>query len=155
MKTIEGDLVARNVRVAIVAGRFNEVVVNALIEGARDALVRHGVSEANIDLIRVPGAFEIPLAAKVALDGDNYAAAICLGAVIRGATAHFEYVSGPCATGLQKVQLETGKPVVFGVLTTDTAEQANERAGGKAGNKGAEAAMVALEMLNLLDQLSA
>ncbi len=153
MKVIEGDLVARDVQIAIVAARFNEVIVNALIEGARDALVRHGMSAKNIDLIKVPGAFEIPLAAKVALTGDTYAAAICLGAVIRGATPHFDYVAGQCASGLQKVQLETGKPAVMGVLTTDTVDQAVERSGGKAGNKGAEAALVALEMLNMLDEL--
>lgn len=154
MKVIEGDLVARDVSIAIVAGRFNEVIVNALIEGARDALVRHGMNAGNIDLIKVPGAFEIPLAAQAALSKDQYAAAICLGAVIRGATPHFDYVAGQCASGLQKVQLETGKPAVMGVLTTDTVDQAVERSGGKAGNKGAEAAMVALEMLNMLDQLS-
>lgn len=154
MKVIEGDLVARDVHIAIVAGRFNEVIVNALVEGAKDALLRHGMSAKNIDLIKVPGAFEIPLAAKVALSSDNYAAAVCLGAVIRGATPHFDYVAGQCAAGLQKVQLDTGKPAVMGVLTTDTVDQAVERAGGKAGNKGAEAALVALEMLNMLDQLS-
>lgn len=153
MKVIEGDLMARDVQIAIVAGRFNEVIVNALVEGARDALVRHGMSPGNIDLIKVPGAFEIPLAAKAALTGDTYAAAICLGAVIRGATPHFDYVAGQCAAGLQKVQLESGKPAVMGVLTTDTVDQAVERAGGKAGNKGAEAALVALEMLNMLTQL--
>ncbi len=153
MKVIEGDLVARDVRIAIVAGRFNEVIVNALVEGAKDALIRHGMREQNIDLIKVPGAFEIPLAAKAVLAKESYAAAICLGAVIRGATPHFDYVAGQCAAGLQKVQLDTGKPAVMGVLTTDTVDQAVERSGGKAGNKGAEAAMVALEMLNMLDQL--
>ena len=153
VKVIEGDLIARDVQIVIVAGRFNEVIVNALVEGAKDALVRHGMSLKNIDLIKVPGAFEIPLAAKAALSGETYAAAICLGAVIRGATPHFDYVAGQCAAGLQKVQLETGKPTVMGVLTTDTVDQAVERSGGKAGNKGAEAALVALEMLNMLDQL--
>ncbi|MEM7081278.1 MAG: 6,7-dimethyl-8-ribityllumazine synthase [Pseudomonadota bacterium] len=153
MKVIEGDLVARDVPIVIIAGRFNEVIVNALVDGAKDAFLRHGMSISNIDLIKVPGAFEIPLAAKAALSDDRYAAAVCLGAVIRGATPHFDYVAGQCANGLQKVQLDTGKPAVMGVLTTDTVDQAVERAGGKAGNKGAEAALVALEMLNMLDQL--
>lgn len=153
MRIIEGDLVARDVRLVIVAGRFNEVVVNALLDGACDFLRRHGVNTSDIDVIRVPGAFEIPLAAKVALETNRYAAAVCLGAVIRGGTGHYEHVAGQCAAGLQKVQLETGKPAVFGVLTTDTPEQAMDRAGGKAGNKGADAAAVALEMLNLLRAL--
>lgn len=153
MNLIEGDMIAREVRLVIVAGRFNEVIVSSLLDGALDFLRRHGVNTRDIDVIKVPGAFEIPLAAKVALHTGRYDAAICLGAVIRGATPHFDYVSSQCAAGLQKVQLETGKPAVFGVLTTDTVDQAVERAGGKAGNKGAEAAAVALEMLNLLRHL--
>ncbi|NNF17496.1 MAG: 6,7-dimethyl-8-ribityllumazine synthase [Gammaproteobacteria bacterium] len=153
MRKIEGDLVARNIRLVIVAGRFNELIVNALVQGARDYLQRHGVNAKEVDVIMVPGAFEIPLATKTALNGGSYDAAICLGAVIRGDTPHFEYVAGQCAAGLQKVQLETGKPAVFGVLTTDTVDQAMNRAGGKSGNKGAEAAAVALEMVNLLRTL--
>lgn len=153
MTLYSGDLIARNARLVIVAARFNELVVNSLVEGAMDWLERHGLPRKEVDVVKVPGAFEIPFAAKQCLNTGRYDAAICLGAVIRGETAHFEYVSGSCASGLQTLQMESGKPVVFGVLTTDTAEQALDRAGGKSGNKGAEAAMVAIEMLDLLRKL--
>ncbi len=153
MKVIEGDLVARDVQIAIVAGRFNEVIVNALIEGARDALMRHGMSAKNIDLIKVPGAFEIPLAAKVALTNDSYAAVICLGAVIRGATPHFDIVANESAKGLSAIALDHGMPIINGILTTDSIEQTIERAGTKAGNKGGEAAATAIEMASIFQQL--
>jgi len=153
MKTIEGNFATPKGRFAIVAGRFNGFVVEALVAGARDALVRHGVKDDNIELIRVPGAWEIPLAAQKAAASGKYAAVIALGAVIRGATPHFDYVAGECAKGLAKAGMDTGVPVAFGVLTTDSIEQAIERSGTKAGNKGADAALAALEMVNLYGQL--
>ncbi len=153
MTIYSGELLARGGRLVIVAGRFNELIVNALVEGALDWLERHGLSRKDVDVVKVPGAFEIPFAAKQSLNSGRYDAAICLGAVIRGETAHFEYVSGPCASALQSLQMESGKPVVFGVLTTDTVDQALNRAGGKSGNKGAEAAAVAVEMLSLQRKL--
>ena len=153
MKTIEGNFATPKGRFAIVAGRFNGFVVEPLVAGARDALVRHGVKDDNIELIRVPGAWEIPLAAQKAAASGKYAAVIALGAVIRGATPHFDYVAGECATGLAKAGMDTGVPVAFGVLTTDSIEQAIERSGTKAGNKGADAALAALEMVNLYGQL--
>jgi len=137
-------------RIAIVASRFNDMIVRELVAGARDRLTRLGVAEAAIDLVWVPGAYEIPFACKVLADSRPPPdAMVTVGAVIRGATAHFEYVAGQCASGLQRVSLDTGVPIAFGVLTTDTVEQAIERAGTKAGNKGAEAAEAAVEMARL------
>ena len=153
IKKIEGDLLARDLKFVIVAARFNDFIVDSLVRGALDALKRHGASEQNIAVVRVPGAFELPLAARKLAQTKRYQAIIALGAVIKGATPHFDYVCGECASGLSKVGQETGIPVSFGVLTTDTIEQAIERAGTKAGNKGADAALVALEMANLLIKL--
>ncbi len=146
-KTIEGNLDAGKLKFAIIVSRFNELVSKGLLGGAEDCLKRHGAKDANIDVVWVPGAFEIPLIAKkVAKD---YDAVICLGAVIRGATAHFEYVASEVSKGIAKVSLDTGVPVIFGVLTTDNLEQALERAGAKPGNKGFAAAMSAIELANL------
>lgn len=153
VQVIEGRLTATQARFGILATRFNGFVVESLVSGAVDTLRRHGVSENAIDLVRVPGAFELPLTARRAATSGKYGALIALGAVIRGATAHFDYVAGECAKGLSRVALETDLPVIFGVLTVDTIEQALERAGTKAGNKGADAAMAALEMVDLLRQL--
>lgn len=153
MKVHEGQLIAQDLKFAIVAGRFNEFITEKLINGAVDALKRHGVSEDNIELVWVPGAFEIPLVAKKIAEQKRFDAVICLGAVIRGATPHFEYVSSEVSKGIANVSLMTGVPIIFGVLTTDTIEQAIERAGTKAGNKGFEAAMSAIETANLIRQL--
>lgn len=155
MKTLEGNLTATGLTVAIVQSRFNSLIGDRLLEGALDTLRRHGVSDDQITLARVPGAFEIPLAASLLAKSGRYDAVICLGAVIRGATAHFDYVAGPMASGLASIAVETGVPVLFGVLTTDTIEQALERAGTKAGNKGADVAAAAIEMANLLKTFSA
>jgi 6,7-dimethyl-8-ribityllumazine synthase len=149
----EGHLSGGGMRVAIVASRFNDAIVGRLVEGASDGLRRHGVDPDSIDLAWVPGAFELPLvAARLAASG-TYEAVIALGAVIRGATGHYDFVAGQCAAGLQRAQLDSGVPIVFGVLTTDTIEQAVERAGTKAGNKGFESACTAIEMANLLASL--
>jgi 6,7-dimethyl-8-ribityllumazine synthase len=153
MKTIEGDFSAVTGKFGIVIARFNSFVVEELLSGSIDALKRHGVNEANITIIRVPGAFEMPIVAKKAAESGEYDALITLGAVIRGGTPHFDYVAGECASGLSRIALETGVPIAFGVLTTDTTEQAIERSGTKAGNKGADAAMSALEMVSLLRNL--
>lgn len=153
MKTIEGDFSAVTAKFGIVVARFNGFVVEELLSGAVDALKRHGVNEANITIIRVPGAFEMPLATKKAAESGQYDALITLGAVIRGGTPHFDYVAGECASGLSKITLDNNVPVAFGVLTTDTIEQAIERSGTKAGNKGADAAMSALEMVSLIRNL--
>jgi 6,7-dimethyl-8-ribityllumazine synthase len=153
IKTLEADLLARDIRVAIVAARFNDFVVARLIEGAVDALVRHGASEKNLEIVRVPGAYEMPLVIRKLALTRRYDALVALGAVIKGDTAHFDYVAGECASGVARAALETGVPVGFGVLTCDTVEQAIDRAGGKAGNKGAEAALAALETHNLLKRL--
>lgn len=153
MNIIEGDFATPAGRFAIVAGRFNGFIVEPLVQGARDALVRHGVDDDAIDLVRVPGAWEIPLAAQRLAQSGEYAAVIALGAVIRGATPHFDYVAGEAAKGLAAAAAGSGVPVSFGVLTTDTIEQAIERAGTKAGNKGADAALAALEMANLYAKL--
>lgn len=153
VKTIEGDFSASTARYAIVVARFNGFIVESLLAGALDALKRHGVSENNITVVRVPGAFEMPVAVKKLAKQGGSDAIIALGAVIRGATPHFDYVAGQCASGLAAVASETGVPVAFGVLTTDTIEQAIERAGTKSGNKGADAAMTALEMVSLLRNL--
>ena len=152
-KIIEGELLARDLRFAIVAARFNDFVVEPLIRGALDALRRHGVVEKQIDIVRVPGAFDIPIVARKLALAHRHEALIALGCVIRGQTPHFDYVAGECAGGIARIALETGVPIAFGVLTTDNAEQAVDRAGGKAGNKGADAALVALEMANLLRRL--
>mgnify|MGYP001501462485 len=154
MQMIEGQYTEADGRYAIVVGRFNQFVVDSLVEGAVDALVRHGVGEDNITVIRVPGAYEIPLAAQAVAEKGDVDAIIALGAVIRGSTPHFDYVAGESASGLNKVQMDTGVPCAFGVLTVDTIEQAIERAGTKAGNKGAEAALVAIEMVSVLRQIS-
>ena len=153
MTVFEGTLSGAGLRVAIVASRFNEAIVGRLVEGATDGLRRHGVEPDSIDVAWVPGAFELPLvAARFAATG-SYDAVITLGAVIRGATGHYDFVAGQCAAGVQRAQLDTGVPIVFGVLTTDTIEQAVERSGTKAGNKGFESASTAIEMANLLAAL--
>ena len=154
MTTFGGQLIATAGRYALVCGRFNDLIVERLRHGAVDTLTRHGVASADIDVVWVPGAWELPLVAKRLAGSGEYVAVICLGAVIRGSTAHFEPVAGQCAAGIQRVALDTGIPVAFGVLTTETIEQAIERAGTKAGNKGAEAAMAALETVSVLDQLA-
>jgi len=148
-----GQLRGDGLRVAVVCSRFNDLITERLLAGAIDGLLRHGVDAASVTEVWTPGAFEIPLAARRLAASGEFDAVICLGAVIRGATAHFEHVAGQCAAGIQRAQLDTGVPVVFGVLTTDTIDQALERAGSKAGNKGYEAAEVAVEMADLLRQL--
>ncbi|MBP5284316.1 MAG: 6,7-dimethyl-8-ribityllumazine synthase [Treponema sp.] len=154
MKIIEGKLVsAKDTKIAIVAGRFNELITSKLIEGARDALLRHDVKDDNIDLCWVPGSFEIPVAAKHLAESRKYDAVICLGAVIRGSTSHYDYVCAEVSKGIAQVSLSTGLPVMFGILTTDTIQQAIERAGTKAGNKGYDCALGAIEMVNLIKQL--
>ena len=152
-RTYEGKLTGTGLRFGIVVARFNEFITTRLLAGATDALGRHGVAEADIDVAWVPGSFEIPLVAQRMAATGRYDAVICLGAVIRGATAHFDYVAAGAATGVARAALDTGVPVIFGILTTDTIEQAMERAGTKAGNKGAEAAVAAIEMANLLREL--
>jgi len=153
IKTIEGDFTASNGKFALVVGRWNSFVVEHLKEGAIDALRRHGVSEDHITVIYAPGAFEIPLACKKVAASGNFDAIVALGAVIRGGTPHFEYVAGECVKGIAQVTNEYGLPVAFGVLTVDSIEQAIERSGTKAGNKGEEAALSALEMVSLLGKL--
>ena len=153
IRTIEGDFTGGKGRYALVVGRWNSFVVEHLLEGALDTLRRHGVSDKQITIVRAPGAFEIPLVCKKVAQKGEVDAIIALGAVIRGGTPHFEYVAGECTKGLAMVNMEFGIPVAFGVLTVDTIEQAVERAGTKAGNKGEEAAMSALEMVSLLGKL--
>jgi 6,7-dimethyl-8-ribityllumazine synthase len=153
VKNIDGDLVVRNARFGIVLGRFNGFIGERLLEAAIDTLVRHGTDQANIEVVRVPGAFEMPLTLKHMAASKKYDALIALGAVIRGATPHFEYVAGECAKGIAQVGQQFDLPVAFGVLTVDTIEQAIERAGTKAGNKGVDAALTAIEMVNLLKKL--
>lgn len=153
IKTIEGDLQCRELRFAILAARFNEFIVDQLVRGALDTLKRHGASDKQIEVVRVPGAFDMPLVARRLAHSKRYDAIIALGAVIKGATAHFDYVAGECAGGLARVAQDTGVPVAFGVLTTDTIEQAIERSGTKAGNKGADAAITAIELANLLRRI--
>ncbi len=152
IKQIEGDFSTANHRYGILVGRFNSFIVERLLEGALDALRRHGVAEKSIEIVRVPGAFEMPLAAKAMAGSGKYDAIVALAAVIRGGTPHFDYVAGECTKGLAQVSLQADIPVAFGVLTTDSIEQAIERAGTKAGNKGAEAALTAIEMINVLKQ---
>lgn len=154
MNVVEGKLLAKDSKIGIVAARFNEFIVSKLIGGAVDGLVRHDIKEDNITLAWVPGAFEIPVVAKKMAKSGKYDAVICLGAVIRGATSHYDYVCAEVSKGIAAVSLETEIPVMFGVLTTDTIEQAIERAGTKAGNKGYDCALGALEMMDLLEQLS-
>lgn len=153
-KIIEGEFSARNARFGIVRGRFNEIITDRLLQGALDTLRRHGMDTSKIEVATVPGAFEIPLTIKrMALTG-KFDALIALGCVIRGATPHFDYVAGECASGIARVSLESDIPIGFGVLTVDTIEQAIERAGGKAGNKGVDAALAAIETLSVLRQIS-
>ena len=151
----EGKLTVRGARFALLVARFNSFVVESLLEGAIDALKRHGADEKDLHVVRVPGAFEMPLVAQRLAASGNYDAIIALGAVIRGGTPHFEYVAGECTKGLAQVGMQHDIPVAFGVLTVDTIEQAIERAGPKAGNKGVEAALSAIEMVNLLRELGA
>lgn len=150
MKVIEGNLIAQGIRVGIVVSRFNEFIVSKLLGGAIDGLKRHGVEEDDIEVAWVPGAFEIPLLAKKMANSKKYDAIICLGAVIRGSTPHFDFVCGEVSKGVANISLSSDLPVIFGVLTTDSIEQAIERAGTKAGNKGYDAAVSAIEMANLL-----
>ncbi|MCF7913036.1 MAG: 6,7-dimethyl-8-ribityllumazine synthase [Candidatus Cloacimonetes bacterium] len=152
MRTLEGRLISEGGRYAIIVSRFNELINSKLLSGAKDCLVRHGVSEEDIDVVWVPGAFEIPLVADK-LCAKDYVAVIALGTVIRGATPHFNYVSAEVSKGVAQVGLKHGKPVIFGVLTTDSIEQAIERAGTKSGNKGWDASISALEMVNLLKEI--
>jgi len=153
-KVYEGHLVGEGLRFGLVVGRFNEFITHKLLSGALDALKRHGVADEDVELAWVPGAFEIPLVARQMVLTGRYAAVICLGAVIRGATPHFDYVAGEVAKGVAKISLESGVPTIFGVITADTLEQAIERAGTKAGNKGWDAAVTAIEMANLLTAMS-
>ena len=155
MNTFEGKLVSNDMKIGIIAARFNEFIVSKLIGGAMDALTRHDVKEENIDLAWVPGAFEIPLIAQKMADSGKYDAVICLGAVIRGATSHYDYVCNEVSKGIAQVSLNSGIPVLFGVVTTENIEQAIERAGTKAGNKGYDSAMAAIEMVNLIKTIEA
>ena len=153
MRVLEGKLVDNGTRVGIVAARFNEFIVSKLVAGAQDGLIRHGVSDDNIDLAWVPGAFEIPLVAQAMARTKKYDAIICLGCVIRGATSHYDYVCNEVSKGIAKESLDENMPVMFGVVTTENIEQAIERAGTKAGNKGYDCALSAIEMVNLMKQL--
>ena len=155
MKTYEGSLVAKEIKVAIVAARFNEFITSKLIGGAMEGLKRHGVQEEDVNLVWVPGAFEIPLVASKLAKSGKYDAVICLGAVIRGSTSHYDYVCAEVSKGIATVSLDSQIPVLFGVLTTDTIEQAIERAGTKAGNKGYDCALSAVEMVNLIREIEA
>lgn len=154
MRVLEGKMVAEGIQIGITASRFNEFIVSKLIDGARDALIRHGVNDDDIDLAWVPGAFELPTAAKKMAESGKYDAVICLGAVIRGSTSHYDLVCAETSKGIAAVGLQTGVPTLFGVVTTDNIEQAIERAGTKAGNKGYDAACSAIEMVNLLRKFS-
>lgn len=153
MNTLEGKLLAEGQRVGIVAARFNEFITSKLLGGARDAFLRHGGDEQQLEVAWVPGAFEVPLVAKKMAESGKYDAVVCLGAVIRGATPHFDMVANEATKGVANVGLQTGVPVIFGILTTDSIEQAVERAGTKAGNKGFDAMTTAIEMVNLLKQI--
>jgi 6,7-dimethyl-8-ribityllumazine synthase len=153
MPTYEGRLDAKGLRIALLASRFNETITKSLLEGALSALRRHGLDDASITVAWVPGAFELPMAAKRLADSGEFDAIVCLGAVIRGATSHYDYVCSQAASGIARVSLDTGVPVIFGVLTTETIEQAIERSGTKAGNKGFDSAVAAIEMADLLRQL--
>lgn len=153
MPTFEGDFSPPQGRFALIVGRFNSLVTEALLAGCRDAFVRHGVAEDRLDVVYVPGSFEIPLVARKLAESGRYATVICLGCVIRGATGHYDHVAGQAAAGVLQAGLATGVPVIFGILTTDSVEQALDRAGLKSGNKGADAALAAIEMVNLLGRL--
>jgi 6,7-dimethyl-8-ribityllumazine synthase len=153
MKIYEGELLAKGLKFAIIVSRFNDFITNKLLDGAVDALLRHGAVEQNVDIIKVPGAFEIPLAAKIIAEKKKHNAIICLGTIIRGATSHFEYVAAEATKGIATASLETGLPISFGILTTESIEQAVERAGSKSGNKGWDAALVAIEMAQLIKRL--
>lgn len=154
IKTYEGKLTAQGLKFGIVVSRFNEFFSSKLLDGALDSLRRHGAEDENIEIVWVPGSFEIPVIAKKLAEKGVFDAIICLGAVIRGATPHFDYVASEVAKGIAQTSLQTGVPVIFGVITTDTLEQAIERAGTKAGNKGADAAESAIEMANLMNQIN-
>ncbi|MCX5716920.1 MAG: 6,7-dimethyl-8-ribityllumazine synthase [Nitrospirae bacterium] len=153
MKILEGELQAKGLKFAIIVSRFNDFITSKLLDGAKDALLRHGAKEEDIDIARVPGSFEIPLIAKKLASKGTYNAVICLGTVIRGATPHFEYVAAEVSKGIAAASMETGVPIAFGVITSDTIEQAVERAGTKSGNKGWDAAITAIEMAQLLKKL--
>lgn len=153
MKVLEGKVVSEGIKIGIVASRFNEFIVSKLVSGARDGLVRHNVNDDDISLAWVPGAFEIPVIAKSMAESGKYDAVICVGAVIRGQTSHYDYVCNEVSKGIAQVSLSTGVPVMFGIITADTIEQAVERAGTKAGNKGYDAALSAIEMVNLMKNL--
>ncbi len=153
MKIIEGDIQAKGLKFGIVMGRFNDFITSRLLDGAVDALIRHGADEKDIEVVKVPGSFEIPLAAKKLASKGIYNAIICLGTVIRGATPHFEYVAAEVSKGIAAASLETGVPIAFGIITSDTIEQAIERAGSKAGNKGWDAAITAIEMAQVIKKL--
>ncbi|AOR23304.1 6,7-dimethyl-8-ribityllumazine synthase [Clostridium taeniosporum] len=153
MNVFEGKLIAEGLKVGIIVGRFNEFIGSKLLDGALDALKRHGVNEDDIDVAWVPGAFEMPIVAKKMAKNEKYDAIICLGAVIKGATSHYDYVCAEVSKGIANVSLESGKPVMFGILTTNNIEQAIERAGTKSGNKGYECAVGAIEMANLMKAL--
>jgi 6,7-dimethyl-8-ribityllumazine synthase len=153
MKIIEGKLQAQGLKFGIVVSRFNEFITSKLLEGALDALIRHGGSEKDIEIVRVPGSFEIPVVAKKMAQSKKFNAIICLGTLIRGATPHFDYIASEVSKGIALVSLETEIPVTFGIITSETIEQAIERAGSKSGNKGWDAAMVAIEMARLMEQI--
>ena len=153
MKIIQGELQAKGLKFAIIVSRFNDFITGKLLDGAVDALIRHGAKEEDVDVVKVPGAFEIPLAAKKVAEKGAYNAVICLGTVIRGATPHFDYVAAEVSKGIAAASMDTGVPIAFGVLTTDTIEQAVERAGTKSGNKGFDAAVTAIEMAQVFKKL--
>jgi len=153
MKILEGELQAKGLKFAIIVSRFNDFITSKLLDGAKDALLRHGAKEEDIDIARVPGSFEIPLVARKLASKGTYNAVICLGTVIRGATPHFEYVAAEVAKGVAAASMETGVPIAFGVITSDTIEQAVERAGTKSGNKGFDAAITAIEMAQLMKKI--
>ena len=153
MKTLEGKLTAKNMKIAIVVARFNEFITSKLLSGCIDCLIRHEAADEDLTVAWVPGAFEIPMAAKKLAESGKYDAVICLGAVIRGATPHFDYVCAEASKGIAQVSMQTGVPVAFGVLTTENIQQAVERAGTKAGNKGVDCAMTAMELVNLFKEM--
>lgn len=153
MKTLEGKLTAKNMKIAIVVARFNEFITSKLLSGCIDCLIRHEAADEDLTVAWVPGAFEIPMAAKKLAESGKYDSVICLGAVIRGATPHFDYVCAEASKGIAQVSMQTGVPVAFGVLTTENIQQAVERAGTKAGNKGVDCAMTAMEMVNLFKEM--
>jgi 6,7-dimethyl-8-ribityllumazine synthase len=153
MKVIQGELQAKGLKFAIVVSRFNDFITSKLLDGAVDALLRHGAKEEDMDVVKVPGAFEIPLTAKKLASKGTYDAVICLGTVIRGATPHFDYVASEVSKGIASASLDTGTPIAFGVITSDTIEQAVERAGTKSGNKGFDAAITAIEMAQVMKKL--